>query len=98
MGVRGWSLGFRIWVLAAETQRAAGLPHEIHQEDESRRLFQLTFDEIDRSDTKSISLNEWLDYYCPGEGAMRRRASVESCEMEVHSETGGDVLAKVRLV
>lgn len=41
------------------------LPHTIQQEDESRRLFQLRFHEIDTDGSKTITLEEWLCYYCP---------------------------------
>ena len=40
-----------------------GLPHEIHQEDESRKLFALTYADIDKDQSKSISLEEFLAYY-----------------------------------
>ena len=41
-----------------------GLPHEIHQEDEIRKLFALTYADIDKDHSKSISLEEeFLAYY-----------------------------------
>ena len=46
-----------------------GLPHVIHQEDESRRLFESTFHELDADNSKTISLSEWLRFYCPGHTA-----------------------------
>ena len=45
------------------------LPHAIQQEDESRRLFELTFHELDVDNSKTISLSEWLRFYCPGHTA-----------------------------
>ena len=40
--------------------------YELHgQEDESRRLFQQTFQAIDSDESKTIDLSEWLAYYCP---------------------------------
>ena len=42
-----------------------GLPHVIHQEDESRRLFESTFHELDADNSKTISLSEWLHFYVP---------------------------------
>jgi hypothetical protein len=41
------------------------LPHTIQQEDESRRLFQMRFHQIDTDDSKTITLEEWLSFYCP---------------------------------
>ena len=40
-----------------------GLPNEIRQEDESRKLFALTHADIDKDRTKSFSLEEFPAYY-----------------------------------
>ena len=42
-----------------------GLPHFIYQKEETRRLFQMTFHEVDANRSKTISLDEWLFFYCP---------------------------------
>jgi hypothetical protein len=43
-----------------------GLPSEIRQEDESRRLFQLAFGAIDIDDSKTISWHEFAAFYSAG--------------------------------
>jgi len=40
-----------------------GLPCEIKQEDESRRVFQYMYGEMDKDDSKSINLEEFVAYY-----------------------------------
>ena len=40
-----------------------GLPNEIRQEDESRKLFALKYADIDKDESKGISLREFLAYY-----------------------------------
>ena len=72
-----------------------GLPHEIHQEDESRRLFELTFHELDGDNSKTISLSEWLRFYCPGHtagtdsGSLPTDVSDGDLEYQVEMEWSG---------
>jgi hypothetical protein len=40
-----------------------GLPNEIRQEDESRKLFALKYADLDKDHNKAISLGEFLAYY-----------------------------------
>jgi hypothetical protein len=63
--------------------RHLDLPNEIHQEDESRKLFALTHD-IDEDRTKSISLEEFLAYY-----HKRGRAAAARADGNEGEQTSG---------
>jgi hypothetical protein len=43
--------------------RRLGLPSQIKQEEDSRNIFQLTYGELDRDGSKTISLDEFIAYY-----------------------------------
>jgi hypothetical protein len=55
-----------------------GLPSDIRQEDESRRLFQMAFGAIDTDESKTISWREFAAFYC-GDGGGGG-GSVENAE------------------
>jgi hypothetical protein len=72
-----------------------GLPSEIRQEDESRKLFALKYADMDKDQNKAISFEEFLAYY--SQETLRKNATTPSFSPPTHPlrSGGGDSSSSV---
>ena len=57
-----------------------GLPSQIKQEEDSRRIFQLAYAEIDKDESKTIQIEEFVDFYASQKPDLDGRAEMLAIE------------------